>query len=85
MALRNDHMIEWQVRAACRGPHSSVFFPPPRPERREEKRRRELSAKAICDSCPVRDACLDYALDIREQHGIWGGLSETERRELLTV
>ena len=33
----------------------------------------------------VRDDCLAYALTIREQHGIWGGLSESERRELLTV
>ena len=75
--------IDWQMKAACRGPHATVFFPPPRPERRDEKRRREAEAKEICRSCPVRDACLQYALGIREQHGIWGGLSENERREML--
>ena len=37
------------------------------------------------ETCSVRDDCLSYALTIREQHGIWGGLSESERRELLTV
>lgn len=85
MALRDDHAIDWQLRAACRGPQAAVFFPPSRPERREEKRQRELRAKAICQTCAVKFECLDYALGIREQHGIWGGLSETERREMLTL
>lgn len=40
-------------------------------------------AKAICADCPVRQACLDYALDAREDFGIWGGLTEIERRPLL--
>jgi WhiB family redox-sensing transcriptional regulator len=73
----------WQLRAACRGPHASVFFPPPQPERRDEKHEREMRAKAICQSCPVQGPCLDYALRIREPHGIWGGLNEGERRVLL--
>ena len=84
MALQNDG-VDWQLRAACRGPQSAVFFPPSTPERRDEKRYRERHAKAICQTCTVRDDCLSYALAIREQHGIWGGLSETERRELLSV
>ena len=84
MALRTDH-VDWQLKAACRGPQAAVFFPPSRPERREEKRMREANAKAICTTCAVRGECLDYALGIREQHGIWGGLSENERRDLLTV
>jgi len=71
---------DWQLRAACRGPQSAVFFPPSRTERREDKRRREARAKAICNECRVRSECLSYAVDIREQHGIWGGLSETERK-----
>jgi WhiB family redox-sensing transcriptional regulator len=83
MALREHHVVDWQLRAACRGPQATVFFPPSRPERREEKRHRELRAKAICATCPVRYDCLDYALGIREQHGIWGGLSEVERRDML--
>ena len=81
----STHRTEWQLRAACRGPQAIVFFPPTTPERRDEKRFREASAKAICEGCAVRGECLDYAVAIREQHGIWGGLSETERRHLSTV
>ena len=73
----------WQQFAACRGPNQVIFFPPPRLERRSEKRLREARAKEICQSCSVRKDCLAYALTIREQHGIWGGLTESERRELL--
>ncbi|NIR39874.1 MAG: WhiB family transcriptional regulator [Actinobacteria bacterium] len=84
MSVHSDH-VDWQLRAACRGPQSAVFFPPSTPERRDEKRYRERHAKAICETCVVRADCLSYALAIREQHGIWGGLSESERRELLAV
>jgi WhiB family redox-sensing transcriptional regulator len=73
----------WQARAACRGPHAPVFFPPPQFERKDEKLAREEQAKAICATCPVREPCLAYALRIREPHGIWGGLSEAERRPLI--
>ena len=83
MGFSSAQAVEWQLRAACRGPHASVFFPPPYVEKRDEKRRRELRAKDICASCSVRTRCLEYALDIGEQHGIWGGLNEVERRELL--
>ncbi len=72
----------WQLRASCRGPHAEVFFPPAHFERKEDKLARESRAKAICLACPVRRPCLDYALAIREPHGIWGGLSEAERRAL---
>ena len=74
----------WQARAACRGPHASVFFPPPQFERKDEKTAREEQAKAICAMCPVREPCLAYALRIREPHGIWGGMSEAQRRPLIT-
>lgn len=40
------------------------------------------TAKAICAQCPVRAACLDYALKHRIRHGIWGGKSERERRKI---
>ena len=73
----------WQIRAACRGPHASVFYPPTHFERRKDKRLREQRAKQICAGCPVVEECLSYALGMREQHGIWGGLNEVERRELL--
>ena len=72
----------WQIRAACRGPQSIIFFPPSHFERKDEKLEREQRAKAICISCGVKDDCLAYALQIREQHGIWGGLNESERKAL---
>ena len=77
------HEELWQEKAACRGPDRRVFFPPSWPERRDDRDRRETRAKAICTQCSVRGECLDYALRIREQHGIWGGLTELERRNLL--
>ena len=73
----------WQLRAACRRPQSRTFFPPPEGERRHERAEREERAKAICSQCRVRDECLDYALSIRERHGVWGGLSEAERRQMI--
>jgi WhiB family redox-sensing transcriptional regulator len=60
-----------------------VFFPPPQFERKVERLERERRAKAICVDCSVRRECLEYALAIREPHGIWGGLNEGERRDLL--
>ena len=74
---------QWQDKAACRGPQARVFFPPPRTERRDEKAEREALAKAICDQCSVVDDCLEHALQVGEQHGIWGGRNEIERRNLL--
>ena len=76
---------DWQLRAACRGPQSAVFFPPGTFERKEDKLNRELQAKEICRTCPVKRPCLDYAIEIREPHGIWGGLSENERKSRLTA
>jgi WhiB family redox-sensing transcriptional regulator len=73
----------WQLRAACRGPHAAVFFPPPQFERKEEKLERERRAKEICTTCVVRTDCLEYAIAIREPHGIWGGLNEVERKQVL--
>ena len=73
----------WQTRAACRGPLAAVFFPPDGSEPPAARRAREERAKAICAACPVREPCLAYALRIREPHGVWGGLNEHERRELL--
>ncbi len=73
----------WQTKAACRGPQSTAFFPPSHAERKEEKIARESRAKSICAGCHVRNDCLGYAIAIREPHGIWGGLNETERKQLL--
>jgi WhiB family redox-sensing transcriptional regulator len=73
----------WQHDAACRGTDAALFFAPNYFERREQKDGREARAKAICAACPVREPCLVYALEIREPHGVWGGLNEFERRQVL--
>ncbi|MDQ1403687.1 MAG: WhiB family transcriptional regulator, redox-sensing transcriptional regulator [Actinomycetota bacterium] len=73
----------WQEKAACRGPHSAIFFPPAQFERKDEKEEREVKAKSICASCPVRQPCLEFAIRIREPHGIWGGLNELERKQIV--
>lgn len=73
----------WQWRAACRGEDAGLFFPPAYPELKEARLSRERKAKVICSTCPVRMECLEYALRIREPHGVWGGLNELERRVLL--
>jgi len=71
----------WQPVASCSGSHSYLFFPPSTTERKEERERREARAKAICRACPVGDECLTYAMTIKEPYGIWGGLTEAERRQ----
>lgn len=81
LASRGEEV--WQAKASCRGPHATVFFPPSHAERKEERLGRERAAKEICRPCPVRQACLEYSVRIREGHGIWGGLNETERKELI--
>ena len=60
-----------------------MFFPPGTFERKDERFQREVRAKEICRTCPVKAPCLDYAVGIREPHGIWGGLNEAERKLLV--
>jgi len=60
-----------------------VFFPPTHAERKEDKIERERRAKEICAGCVVQQDCLEYAIRIREPHGIWGGLNENERKQVL--
>jgi WhiB family redox-sensing transcriptional regulator len=65
---------QWQERALCAQTDPEAFFP--------EKGGSTREAKRICLGCEVKDACLDYALANDERFGIWGGLSERERRRL---
>jgi WhiB family redox-sensing transcriptional regulator len=65
---------QWQERALCAQTDPEAFFP--------EKGGSTREAKRICLGCEVKDACLDYALAKDERFGIWGGLSERERRRL---
>lgn len=81
MSVQTSNELLWQEKAACRGPQAAVFFPPPQFERKDEREEREVRAKAICGQCAVRQPCLEFAIAIREQHGIWGGLNELERKD----
>jgi WhiB family transcriptional regulator, redox-sensing transcriptional regulator len=80
-----SHSDDWQLQALCRGNHAYLFFPPSTFERKDERERREMKAKAICGVCPVREPCSRHAIDIREPFGIWGGLTEVERRSIAVV
>lgn len=72
----------WWSAAQCRREHAAYFFPPAHHESREEKSAREDEARAICAACPVVAPCLDFAIQVQEPHGIWGGLNELERRRV---
>jgi WhiB family transcriptional regulator, redox-sensing transcriptional regulator len=65
---------DWQERALCAQTDPEAFFP--------EKGGSTREAKRICSGCEVRAECLEYALGHDERFGIWGGLSERERRKL---
>jgi WhiB family transcriptional regulator, redox-sensing transcriptional regulator len=66
--------LPWAPQARCLQAEPDTFFP--------EKGGSTREAKRICASCEVRDECLSYALENDERFGIWGGLSERERRKL---
>ncbi len=68
------HEQEWHGRALCAQTDPEAFFP--------EKGGSTRDAKKICTGCDVRADCLSYALANDERFGIWGGLSERERRRL---
>ena len=80
-----DPQASWRFFAACRGHDTSIFFAPNYFEKREEKLAREAKAKVLCAVCPVLEECLEYALETREPHGVWGGLNEMERRAILRL
>jgi len=69
-----DEDDQWQERGLCAQTDPEAFFP--------EKGGSTREAKRICQGCEVRDRCLEYALANDERFGIWGGLSERERRRL---
>ena len=66
--------LTWHERALCAQTDPEAFFP--------EKGGSTREAKKVCVSCEVRAECLEYALENDERFGIWGGLSERERRKL---
>ena len=67
----------WRCEATCRGMDPEIWYP----DRGQVKK---PTAVAICGDCPVRQQCLDHALERREPLGIWGGKTPYQRREMLT-
>ncbi len=72
--LDDENPLAWQTDALCAQTDPESFFP--------EKGGSTRDAKRVCSSCDVRSECLEYALQNDERFGIWGGLSERERRKL---
>lgn len=66
--------VDWQTNARCTEVDPEIFFP--------ERGGSSKAARQVCNNCQVRDICLEYALNNKEQFGIWGGTSERERRRL---
>lgn len=73
-ADEDETALGWQERALCAQTDPEAFFP--------EKGGSTREAKKVCTGCEVRAECLEYALAHDERFGIWGGLSERERRKL---
>ncbi|WP_374462010.1 WhiB family transcriptional regulator [Microtetraspora sp. AC03309] len=67
--------LDWQESALCAQTDPEMWFP--------EKGASNADAKRVCRSCEVRAECLEYALANEEPYGVWGGLSEMQRRRLL--
>lgn len=70
----DDGALAWQQSALCAQTDPEAFFP--------EKGGSTREAKRVCHNCPVSAECLGYALENDERFGIWGGMSERERRRL---
>jgi WhiB family redox-sensing transcriptional regulator len=73
----SDHM--WRARAACRGAATGLFFPD---THRRGYHSAVAEAKAVCNTCPVLDPCQAWAVTHPCEVGVWGGLSEGERRAI---
>jgi WhiB family redox-sensing transcriptional regulator len=67
--------LAWRRHAACRGLDPEIFYPALDDDVED--------AKAICTHCAVRETCLEFALQVREKEGVWGGATEKERRRIL--
>lgn len=74
----------WRLGALCRMVDPTTFFHPDN-ERGPQRRNRINRAKKFCEGCTVLCECRDYALAEREAFGIWGGLSEEDRAQLLVA
>ena len=64
----------WSAHGSCASFDPELFFPEPGAD--------TSAARAICRTCPVRRMCLDHAIETRQKFGIWGGMTENQRRRL---
>lgn len=64
---------DWTENAACKGQPRYVFFPEPGPGT-------GARAREICEGCPIRRECLDFAIETRQEYGIWGGMDTKARQ-----
>lgn len=71
---RLEDESNWKQQALCTAVSADTFFP--------QKGQSASDAKAICRQCPVKDPCLEYALEIGEGYGVWGGVGARERRAM---
>jgi WhiB family redox-sensing transcriptional regulator len=69
--------LPWSSKAACKGLAPDIFYPASDDDAEAEE------AKVVCGACPVREACLEHALMVREKDGVWGGATERERRRMI--
>lgn len=70
----------WHQYGNCYREGSALFFP----DDKEDARSKTPKAKAVCAaSCPVKDICLQYALETESQYGVWGGTTRSERKRIL--
>ncbi|MEM9036962.1 MAG: WhiB family transcriptional regulator [Actinomycetota bacterium] len=74
LKIEHDEMPGWWEQANCLGVDPDLFFP--------ERGASTREAKEVCRGCVVREDCLEYALAKGEKFGIWGGMSERERRRI---
>ena len=67
--------VVWRSKGACQGLDAEIFYP--------DNEDHADFAISVCSECEVRIACLDYALDNREQQGVWGATTARDRRRML--
>jgi WhiB family redox-sensing transcriptional regulator len=79
MPAMADRTLDWLDLGACQNEDPDLFFPITSAGPAVAQ---VAAAKAVCARCTVREACLRYALGARQDHGVWGGMSEDERRAI---
>lgn len=84
MALTSSRSLDianddWRSNSACRDTDPSLFFPVGTTGLAVEQ---IASAKSVCETCDVQEPCLQFALETNQDSGVWGGLSEEERRDI---